>query len=98
MSNLYESASVLLRDSAIGLVTSTPIYTCDLTGNSYRNQGLLDTGKILLDAFKKDFAPKNIRKPEIALLYSIDSLPYLIEKNDKLVIKMKDGEINCVAE
>ncbi len=84
VNNLYESASVLLRDSAIGLVTSTPIYTCDLTGNSYRNQGLLETGKILLDAFKKDFAPKNIRKPEIALLYSIDSLPYLIEKNDKL--------------
>ena len=81
VSNLYESASVLLRDSAIGLVTSTPIYTCDLTGNSYRNQGLLDTGKILLDAFKKDFAPAEIRKPDVALLYSIDSLPYLIEKN-----------------
>ncbi len=79
--NLYESASVLLRDSAIGLVTSTPIYTCDLTGNSYRNQGLIETGKILLDAFKKDFAPAAVRKPDVALLYSIDSLPYLIEKN-----------------
>ena len=81
VNNLYESASVLLRDSAIGLVTSTPIYTCDLTGNSYRNLGLIETGKILLDAFKKDFAPKKVRKPEVALLYSIDSLPYLIEKN-----------------
>ncbi|MBQ4329799.1 MAG: hypothetical protein IJC27_08735 [Lentisphaeria bacterium] len=84
VNNLYESASVLLRDSAIGLVTSTPIYTCDLTGNSYRNQGLLDTGKILLDAFKKDFAPAEVRKPEVALLYSIDSLPYLIEKNQEI--------------
>ncbi len=79
--NLYESASVLLRESAIGLVTSTPIYTCDLTGNSYRNQGLIDTGKVLNDLFRENFNPAKVRKPEAALLYSIDSLPYLVEKN-----------------
>ena len=79
--NLYESVSVLLRDSAIGLVTSTPIYTCDLTGNSFRNQGLIDAGTLLHKCFNSDFNPTGIRKPEVALLYSIDSLPYLVEKN-----------------
>ena len=82
--NLYESASVLLRESAIGMVSQTPIYTCDLTGNSYRNQGLIETGKILNDSFKKCFNPAKVVKPQVALLYSIDSLPYLIEKNDAL--------------
>ncbi len=82
--NLYESASVLLRDSAIGLVTSTPIYTCDLTGNSYRNQGLIETGALLNRCFQGNFNPAQPVKPQVALLYSIDSLPYLVEKNDAL--------------
>ena len=84
VNNLYESTSVLLRDSAIGMVTSTPIYTCDLTGNSYRNQGLVDAGKLLNDAFKHNFNPTCVHKPDVALLYSIDSLPYLVEKNHEI--------------
>ena len=84
VNNLYESASVLLRESAIGMVTQTPIYTCDLTGNSYRNPGLIETGKILNQAFKENFNPAKVIKPQVALLYSIDSLPYLIEKNDAI--------------
>ncbi len=79
--NLYESVSVLLRDSAIGLVTSTPIYTCDLTGNSYRNQGLIEAGAFLNRCFQGNFNPAQPVKPQVALLYSIDSLPYLVEKN-----------------
>ncbi len=84
VNNLFESASVLLRDSAIGLVTSTPIYTCDLTGNSYRNQGLIDTGALLQKCFKANFNRERKAKPQVALLYSIDSLPYLIEKNQEI--------------
>jgi hypothetical protein len=84
VNNLYESASVLLRESSIGMVPGTPIYTCDLTGNSYRNQGLIDTGKLMNDLFRENFNPAKIRKPEAALLYSIDSLPYLVENNSEI--------------
>ena len=63
-----------MRESAIGLTTHTPIYT-------YRNQGLIEAGEILNRAFKENFNPAQTVKPDVALLYSIGSLPYLIENN-----------------